>query len=59
MCDVWFWLVESSKDLYAGNQHTVHFVNQNDAASCYASRRNSNSSTATSEPQDVPSHLVK
>lgn len=34
-------------------------VNQNDSISCYASRRNSNTSAANSEPQEVAPHLVK
>ncbi|XP_055709709.1 uncharacterized protein LOC129805674 isoform X11 [Phlebotomus papatasi] len=47
-----------SKDLYSGHQ-VHHLVNQNDSVSCYTSRRNSTTSTANSEPQEVAPHHVK
>ncbi|XP_055709724.1 uncharacterized protein LOC129805674 isoform X25 [Phlebotomus papatasi] len=46
------------KDLYSGHQ-VHHLVNQNDSVSCYTSRRNSTTSTANSEPQEVAPHHVK
>lgn len=53
--------ITSSKDLYSGNQNSqLHqLVNQNDPMSCYTSRRNSTTSNANSEPQEVAPHLVK
>ncbi|XP_055683289.1 uncharacterized protein LOC129790094 isoform X4 [Lutzomyia longipalpis] len=47
-----------SKDLYSGHQ-VHHLVNQNDSVSCYTSRRNSTTSNANSEPQEVAPHHVK
>ncbi|XP_055683300.1 uncharacterized protein LOC129790094 isoform X13 [Lutzomyia longipalpis] len=46
------------KDLYSGHQ-VHHLVNQNDSVSCYTSRRNSTTSNANSEPQEVAPHHVK
>lgn len=46
----------NSKELYSGAQN--HHINQNDV-SCYTSRRNSTTSTANSEPQEIAPHLVK
>ncbi|XP_037026523.1 uncharacterized protein LOC119067561 isoform X2 [Bradysia coprophila] len=50
-----------SKDLYSSNQNSqLHqLANQNDPMSCYTSRRNSTTSNANSEPQEVAPHLVK
>ncbi|XP_031636537.1 uncharacterized protein LOC116349303 isoform X3 [Contarinia nasturtii] len=45
-----------SKEIYSGGQ--THHINQNDV-SCYTSRRNSTTSTANSEPQEIAPHLVK
>ncbi|XP_055303742.1 uncharacterized protein LOC129569175 isoform X2 [Sitodiplosis mosellana] len=45
-----------SKEFYSGGQ--THHINQNDV-SCYTSRRNSTTSTANSEPQEIAPHLVK
>ncbi|XP_055303746.1 uncharacterized protein LOC129569175 isoform X6 [Sitodiplosis mosellana] len=44
------------KEFYSGGQ--THHINQNDV-SCYTSRRNSTTSTANSEPQEIAPHLVK
>ncbi|XP_050067868.1 uncharacterized protein LOC126556583 isoform X2 [Anopheles maculipalpis] len=49
-----------SKDLFsAGNQRTQEIVNQNETLSCYTSRRNSTTSNANSEPQEVAPQFVK
>ncbi|XP_055617749.1 uncharacterized protein LOC129763045 isoform X5 [Toxorhynchites rutilus septentrionalis] len=49
-----------SKDLFAGNQRTTQeIVNQNETVSCYTSRRNSTTSNANSEPQEVAPQFVK
>ncbi|XP_052869552.1 uncharacterized protein LOC128275179 [Anopheles cruzii] len=47
------------KDLFSGNQRTHEIVNQNEALSCYTSRRNSTTSNANSEPQEVAPQFVK
>uniref|UniRef100_A0A182JCZ3 Uncharacterized protein n=1 Tax=Anopheles atroparvus TaxID=41427 RepID=A0A182JCZ3_ANOAO len=50
----------SSKDLFSGNQQrTQELINQNEALSCYTSRRNSTTSNANSEPQEVAPQFVK
>ncbi|XP_041788446.1 uncharacterized protein LOC121603578 isoform X7 [Anopheles merus] len=49
-----------SKDLFSGNQQrTQELVNQNETLSCYTSRRNSTTSNANSEPQEVAPQFVK
>uniref|UniRef100_A0AAG5CSX0 Tensin n=1 Tax=Anopheles atroparvus TaxID=41427 RepID=A0AAG5CSX0_ANOAO len=49
-----------SKDLFSGNQQrTQELINQNEALSCYTSRRNSTTSNANSEPQEVAPQFVK
>ncbi|XP_040175519.1 tensin-1 isoform X10 [Anopheles arabiensis] len=48
------------KDLFSGNQQrTQELVNQNETLSCYTSRRNSTTSNANSEPQEVAPQFVK
>ncbi|XP_058129052.1 tensin-1 [Anopheles ziemanni] len=48
------------KDLFSGNQQrTQELINQNEALSCYTSRRNSTTSNANSEPQEVAPQFVK
>uniref|UniRef100_A0A182QUR2 SH2 domain-containing protein n=1 Tax=Anopheles farauti TaxID=69004 RepID=A0A182QUR2_9DIPT len=48
------------KDLFSGaNQRTQEIVNQNETLSCYTSRRNSTTSNANSEPQEVAPQFVK
>uniref|UniRef100_A0A182VZH8 SH2 domain-containing protein n=1 Tax=Anopheles minimus TaxID=112268 RepID=A0A182VZH8_9DIPT len=47
------------KDLFSGNQRTQELVNQNETLSCYTSRRNSTTSNANSEPQEVAPQFVK
>ncbi|EAT45881.1 AAEL002862-PA [Aedes aegypti] len=49
------------KDLFAGSQQRSQqeLINQNDTVSCYTSRRNSTTSNATSEPQEVAPQFVK
>uniref|UniRef100_A0A182KDX6 SH2 domain-containing protein n=1 Tax=Anopheles christyi TaxID=43041 RepID=A0A182KDX6_9DIPT len=48
------------KDLFSGNQQrTQDIVNQNETLSCYTSRRNSTTSNANSEPQEVAPQFVK
>lgn len=41
------------------NIHSSQLINQNDTLSAYTSRRNSTTSNANSEPQEVAPHLVK
>nr|XP_029710003.1 uncharacterized protein LOC109623099 isoform X4 [Aedes albopictus] len=50
-----------SKDLFTGSQQRSQheIINQNDAMSCYTSRRNSTTSNANSEPQEVAPQFVK
>ncbi|XP_035896408.1 tensin-1 isoform X9 [Anopheles stephensi] len=49
-----------SKDLFSGgNQRTQELINQNETLSCYTSRRNSTTSNANSEPQEVAPQFVK
>ncbi|XP_058812911.1 uncharacterized protein LOC131677221 isoform X4 [Topomyia yanbarensis] len=48
-----------SKDLFAGNQRSQDLINQNEMVSCYTSRRNSITSNANSEPQEVAPQFVK
>ncbi|XP_035777546.1 uncharacterized protein LOC118458801 isoform X4 [Anopheles albimanus] len=50
-----------SKDLFSGNQQprTHEIINQNETLSCYTSRRNSTTSNANSEPQEVAPQFVK
>ncbi|XP_035896409.1 tensin-1 isoform X10 [Anopheles stephensi] len=48
------------KDLFSGgNQRTQELINQNETLSCYTSRRNSTTSNANSEPQEVAPQFVK
>ncbi|XP_049277650.1 tensin-1 isoform X10 [Anopheles funestus] len=47
------------KDLFSGNQRAQEIVNQNETLSCYTSRRNSTTSNANSEPQEVAPQFVK
>ncbi|XP_058812908.1 uncharacterized protein LOC131677221 isoform X2 [Topomyia yanbarensis] len=47
------------KDLFAGNQRSQDLINQNEMVSCYTSRRNSITSNANSEPQEVAPQFVK
>uniref|UniRef100_A0A8W7K7T7 SH2 domain-containing protein n=1 Tax=Anopheles albimanus TaxID=7167 RepID=A0A8W7K7T7_ANOAL len=49
------------KDLFSGNQQprTHEIINQNETLSCYTSRRNSTTSNANSEPQEVAPQFVK
>uniref|UniRef100_A0A182NRY5 SH2 domain-containing protein n=1 Tax=Anopheles dirus TaxID=7168 RepID=A0A182NRY5_9DIPT len=48
------------KDLFSGgNPRTQEIVNQNETLSCYTSRRNSTTSNANSEPQEVAPQFVK
>nr|XP_029710005.1 uncharacterized protein LOC109623099 isoform X6 [Aedes albopictus] len=49
------------KDLFTGSQQRSQheIINQNDAMSCYTSRRNSTTSNANSEPQEVAPQFVK
>nr|CAJ14145.1 tensin [Anopheles gambiae] len=50
----------TTKDLFSGNQQrTQELVNQNETLSCYTSRRNSTTSNANSEPQEVAPQFVK
>ncbi|XP_055592598.1 tensin-1 [Uranotaenia lowii] len=46
-----------SKDLFSGNRQEI--INQNETVSCYTSRRNSTTSNANSEPQEVAPQFVK
>lgn len=50
-----------SKDLFTGSQQRSQqeIINQNDTVSCYTSRRNSTTSNANSEPQEVAPQFVK
>ncbi|XP_055526399.1 tensin-2 isoform X3 [Wyeomyia smithii] len=48
-----------SKDLFSGNQRSQELINQNETVSCYTSRRNSITSNANSEPQEVAPQFVK
>ncbi|XP_035896407.1 tensin-1 isoform X8 [Anopheles stephensi] len=49
-----------NKDLFSGgNQRTQELINQNETLSCYTSRRNSTTSNANSEPQEVAPQFVK
>ncbi|XP_052891231.1 tensin-1 isoform X4 [Anopheles moucheti] len=48
-----------SKDLFSGNQRAQEIINQNETLSCYTSRRNSTTSNANSEPQEVAPQFVK
>ncbi|XP_058467110.1 tensin-1-like isoform X1 [Malaya genurostris] len=48
-----------SKDLFTGNQRSQELINQNETVSCYTSRRNSITSNANSEPQEVAPQFVK
>ncbi|XP_058467111.1 tensin-1-like isoform X2 [Malaya genurostris] len=47
------------KDLFTGNQRSQELINQNETVSCYTSRRNSITSNANSEPQEVAPQFVK